>query len=189
MIIKILTITTILTMVGISQTIYPELATVWEVTPGTKGNEITITLSNISEIENATNVVVKPIKMIASRDSKVKPNITFTNESQAIDSIKAGEEKAATFKFDINISAPVNQQDTIDFMISSDNRVMLTKSFVIKYSPPKEFTLSQNYPNPFNPTTKIRYIIFFVGTSFMKFVHLKVYDILGSEVATLVNKE
>ena len=66
---------------------------------------------------------------------------------------------------------------------------MLTKSFVIKYSPPKEFTLSQNYPNPFNPTTKIRYTIPSVGTSFMKFVHLKVYDILGSEVATLVNKE
>ena len=49
--------------------------------------------------------------------------------------------------------------------------------------------LFQNYPNPFNPTTKIRYTIPSVGTSLMKFVQLKVYDVLGNEVATLVNEE
>jgi len=62
---------------------------------------------------------------------------------------------------------------------------------------PNEFELYQNYPNPFNPTTKIKYTIAppnlskgeAVGTSFMKFVKLKIYDILGNEVATLVNKE
>jgi len=54
---------------------------------------------------------------------------------------------------------------------------------------PKEFSLSQNYPNPFNPSTKIRYTIPAVGTSLMKFVQLKVYDVLGNEVTTLVNEE
>jgi len=53
---------------------------------------------------------------------------------------------------------------------------------------PTEFVLSQNYPNPFNPTTKIKYAIPSVGTSLMKFVQLKVYDILGNEVATLVDE-
>jgi len=53
----------------------------------------------------------------------------------------------------------------------------------------KEFNLAQNYPNPFNPSTKIKYKIPSVGTSFMKFVQLKVYDVLGNEVATLVNEE
>ena len=54
---------------------------------------------------------------------------------------------------------------------------------------PEQFTLYQNYPNPFNPSTKIKYSVPSVGTSFMKFVQLKVYDALGNEIATLVNEE
>ncbi len=53
---------------------------------------------------------------------------------------------------------------------------------------PGIFTLYQNYPNPFNPTTKIKYSIP-VGTQHAVSVQLKVYDILGREVATLVNKQ
>ncbi len=52
---------------------------------------------------------------------------------------------------------------------------------------PNDFYLSQNYPNPFNPTTKIKYTIPNVGSGLALTV-LKVYDILGNEVATLVDE-
>ena len=49
---------------------------------------------------------------------------------------------------------------------------------------PTAYKLLQNYPNPFNPTTEIKFSIAKSGL-----VTLKVYDILGREVATLVNRE
>jgi len=49
---------------------------------------------------------------------------------------------------------------------------------------PAEFLLSQNYPNPFNPRTSIQYAI-----SSRQFVLLKVFDVLGNEIETLINEE
>ncbi len=61
---------------------------------------------------------------------------------------------------------------------------------------PAEFALYQNYPNPFNPSTKIKFTIptsinppFAKGGSTGGFVTLIVFDILGNEIATLVNEE
>jgi len=48
---------------------------------------------------------------------------------------------------------------------------------------PTGFTLKQNYPNPFNPTTNLEF-----GISELGFVTLKIYNVLGNEVATLVNE-
>jgi len=54
---------------------------------------------------------------------------------------------------------------------------------------PTEFKLEQNYPNPFNPSTTIKYEIPGQARNDNVFVQLKIYDILGREVTTLVNQE
>ena len=54
---------------------------------------------------------------------------------------------------------------------------------------PDNFFLSQNYPNPFNPSTKIKFTIPVVETGHAQFVQLIIYDVLGNEIATLVNEE
>ncbi len=54
---------------------------------------------------------------------------------------------------------------------------------------PVKFELYQNYPNPFNPTTTIEYSIPTVETRHALSVQLKIYDILGREVAELVNEK
>jgi hypothetical protein len=48
---------------------------------------------------------------------------------------------------------------------------------------PTGYTLSQNYPNPFNPSTQIRFTLTQTGAT-----SLKVYDVMGREVSTLVNE-
>ncbi|MDP3683984.1 MAG: T9SS type A sorting domain-containing protein, partial [Ignavibacteria bacterium] len=70
-------------------------------------------------------------------------------------------------------------------MINSDGTFKYSESIEVDVKQPVEFALNQNYPNPFNPVTKIKYQIPDRGS----FVTLKVYDILGNEVATLVNEE
>jgi len=64
----------------------------------------------------------------------------------------------------------------------------------IEVEAPMEFSLEQNYPNPFNPSTKLKFTIPetenpLLGGARGGLVTLKVYDILGNEIATLVNEE
>ena len=54
----------------------------------------------------------------------------------------------------------------------------------ISSSVPNEYKLYQNYPNPFNPMTNIKYQISKAG-----FVILKIYDILGRQISTLINEK
>ncbi len=83
---------------------------------------------------------------------------------------------------DENLSAGKHQYrlKQIDF----DGTFEYSNTIEVEINSPTKFSLEQNYPNPFNPSTSIQYAI---GSR--QFVALKVYDVLGKEIATLVNEE
>ncbi|MBK9097744.1 MAG: DUF1028 domain-containing protein [bacterium] len=98
--------------------------------------------------------------------------------------------------YEATVTAPVAVgSDTISAtVISGTDTVSVFMKAVIAYAnpvsvsenpvSPNSFYLYQNSPNPFNPTTNIQFRIADFG-----FVLLKVYDVLGNEIATLVNEE
>jgi hypothetical protein len=83
-------------------------------------------------------------------------------QGNRIDSVYFATERGGVFCF-VNTITPVN---------STDDRALL-----------KDFSLQQNFPNPFNSSTTISYQLLA-----KTFVTLKIYDILGREVTTLVNE-
>ena len=112
--------------------------------------------------------------------------------------------------YDIDLCAICKKQpneyfeDTLRFVFSflSGNEYSFSKSIPISGEGhpsdvededviPDKFILEQNYPNPFNPITTIKYSIPNVTLSLVEGsrVNLKVYDVLGNEVATLVNAD
>ncbi len=150
--------------------------TVYNLQPGTKGNQLKLTVANISDKNNADNVVVNLL-----RESTF---LKFENEADTISLIEAAKEKEATFRFEVKRNAPVNIKDSIEFSIGDANGIMMMKTFVFNFLAPSEFRLEQNFPNPFNPATTIQYQL--PSTSN---VSLKIYDVLGNEVVTLVNEK
>jgi len=68
--------------------------------------------------------------------------------------------------------------------IDNDGSHKYSAEVEVEIGTPTQFSLSQNYPNPFNPTTIINYQL-----ALNSFVTLKIYDVLGNEVVTLVNGE
>jgi photosystem II stability/assembly factor-like uncharacterized protein len=96
------------------------------------------------------------------------------------------------FVFKGNKSWGINFNNEI--MFSDDGFETATMQFSFTVGVENEtsgfkFELSQNYPNPFNPITKIKFQIPDQVRNDSRLVTLKVYDVLGNEIATLVNEE
>ncbi|RPI65099.1 MAG: T9SS C-terminal target domain-containing protein [Ignavibacteriales bacterium] len=164
----------ILTVIFLSSIIAAQ--NTYSIQPGVNNNQIVLELSNTSLSETANNLEVKLI-----RNSQ---NLTFNQTEKLIENITQGEEIEAAFTFDVDYNIGNAEADTLEFMITDGNAIYLTKQFILQYSIPTEYKLEQNYPNPFNPSTSIRYQV-----SSISQVSIKVYDILGNEVTTLVNEQ
>jgi hypothetical protein len=77
---------------------------------------------------------------------------------------------------------PVNLVVTGKNLLPYDGEMIITLVNNISQTP-HGFKLLQNYPNPFNPVTHLEF-----GISDLEFVSLKVYDVLGNEIKTLVKE-
>ncbi|NUN71261.1 MAG: carboxypeptidase regulatory-like domain-containing protein, partial [Bacteroidetes bacterium] len=92
---------------------------------------------------------------------------------------KAGFEESMTASVSASYDVSGNPQNgSANFSLNAVMGVTTITTAV-----PEQFMLEQNYPNPFNPSTEVRY-----QTSEVSHVLLTVYDVLGREVATLVNE-
>jgi hypothetical protein len=92
----------------------------------------------------------------------------------------------ASVSWDLDIGITNWDQNKGNFLFyNTTNPVYVSEEETL----PEDFVLYQNYPNPFNPSTKIKFSIPAVGIQHAVSVQLKVYDIIGNELTTLVNGE
>jgi hypothetical protein len=85
--------------------------------------------------------------------------------------------------FEADLDSNSATTGTVALSSASLTQIVNTTSVENENNPPSDFVLYQNYPNPFNPATIIKYNIPYYSN-----VTLKVYDVIGKEVATLVNE-
>ena len=140
-------------------------------------------MKNQSYNPNYTAVFPTFISQISSKSPNLSASINNTqilqydNQNKIFKSLTSGETSAIITYRGVadTVYFVVDTTDYITTGVGDDNA---NNKIII----PTVYSLEQNYPNPFNPTTVICYQIASLGK-----VSLKVYDLLGREVATLVN--
>ncbi len=120
--------------------------------------------------------------------------------SDTVLSIKDYIKKVTSYPFPPNVLVPNNKYywRIVASNDSGSGSYSKTRSFFIpenitgirnsEKTTPSTFYLSQNYPNPFNPSTQIDYSVPSAETTNGSFVQLRIYDILGNKITTLVNR-
>jgi 5-hydroxyisourate hydrolase-like protein (transthyretin family) len=128
------------------------------------------------------------ISAVDSAGNTVSSSVSVFNGSYLIPSLKDGNYtiKASkigyqTSKYFNKVNMDLNSKPFIDGV---DIYFTLTDAKKDKKLIPEFYKLSQNYPNPFNPSTTIQYEI-----PKESFVSIKVYNIIGREIAILVNEQ
>ena len=128
----------------------------------------------------SAQLVVDSISISDSRFSVSVNSFTIEPFSFSKISLQFNPDSIKNYQAVLSVFSNVGIKQIALIGIGKDNAVKVEDEKII----PLAFSLEQNYPNPFNPTTTIQYSI-----SDRQFVSLKVYDILGNEIAKLVNEE
>ncbi len=131
-------------------------------------------------VDDSTGSLLKNYSIyVSANDSQYTPWLVNTTDTTATFTGKAD----SRYKFFSLATDNAGNTEKIKLVEDASTQIIVSVNDEQKQIP-TEFTLSQNYPNPFNPKTIIRF-----GLPEKSKVVIKIYDILGSEVTTLVNEE
>jgi len=128
------------------------------------------------------NTAAMPLAGVKIEATDLPSWLKFAASEQRIALLKAQQEIPATFTFSVDKTAPVQKSQTLKFVISSPTGEKWMKEITVAVAAPEKFEVFQNFPNPFNPSTTISYEL----TANSK-VNLKIFNMLGQEVASLVD--
>ncbi|MBI5464077.1 MAG: T9SS type A sorting domain-containing protein [Ignavibacteriales bacterium] len=132
-------------------------------------------------IQNSSNVTAKDLTVdVSGAPTWVK----FAGTRLSISQLPPQQVHIVSFAFSIDKTAPVEKEQTVQFKVSTSDGQSWMKELKVTVAPPNHFELFQNYPNPFNPATVIEFSI-----SKLAITKLQIVDLLGREVAVLVNEE
>jgi hypothetical protein len=139
-----------------------------------KGDNVTLMWKNASEV-NTYGFVVQRTCLNATVPS-LWNDVIFVekvNASSAFQQYSYVDARLSTGRYGYRLKH-----------IDRDGKFFYSNLIEVEILPPNKFTLEQNYPNPFNPTTVISYQLPVISK-----VTLKIYDLMGREIATLINEE
>jgi len=153
---------------------YPSPVELTSFTSSVSGRDITLNWSASSEINNSGFEVERRDAGSETQDVWVKAGFVIGNgNSSATRNYEFTEKNLNSGKYNYRLKQ-------IDF---NGNFEYFELSEVVIIGIPIKYNLSQNYPNPFNPVTNLEF-----GIPELEFVTLKIYDVLGRELVTLVNE-
>lgn len=157
-------------------------------TPFYNPQAIPVELASFTASQSASGVTLKWLTITETNNSGFEIQKSVNGSGyEKIGFVKGSGTTANAKSYEFKDADMPSHNQSIKYRLKQldyDGTVNYSSVAEVNYVSPKKYELSQNYPNPFNPSTVINFQLASAGK-----VTLKVYNVLGKEVATLINKD